>query len=756
MFSNWQRIVLAWVISATWLSGCSDFLNEKRQVPETIELSNERFACLKSLPEQMSQYLEGQVDAANIRRGFDCGKDALLYFKTKTRGTLKDAYTLEDLRNFFGKYFLKRNNVTPEFAAQLFKLKKVILGGDEKSLTKAEIEKFVNLLEIMKEHAVLLSPHFPVLMGKKTTAEWTEVNSAIEQLRSTSWVLLREVDILKSDYSFEDLKKFIVGLNEFVNSANLFSMYKSVEKNVVLIEAVKGVLIGENTGFGQMKDWEDGLKTLLHLYREGLRYHYFIRGSQLSNPKEMDLFMAFVDDGIRLVDESLPMKHGGFIPFSAIDTLLQRLGEENYLPENLSAKVLKETYKKIILRILDPRRQSDPRGLEGFEKTHLAALRQEWRSYRMHQYFLNTLPMDASSSISTEDVAKAAAQFKAEDYVTKALSQNSLEQEALMKSWVDGQQRLRSDWPVQFNAAGRMIVTVNPKSLPQSWSSLTRWNLMRGLGRAMNIGYGTNGLGEKDLIRWYDDFQKFGIELKAFDPRNGNSGARSFKEANFFTFAGNGDGLMNQQETFEYVSILFSGGLSSSNNVMNDMIEKACGLPEKDIFGNSWLNEACFKHNLISRAGIYFDNLPGLVKQLSTMKPVQIEEFYANLMGSARSSPAQGGRVETSDLRTAVMILHYTEILLMVYDRNQNGSLDEAEVKLAAPRFMQFMKSVSPVQADFMVSDFFLFLIFKGKKPTVAEYLKFQVEKTFGSLGEVSRDKILRVFKVLKEKAVKN
>ncbi|MBC7370349.1 MAG: hypothetical protein H7326_02220 [Bdellovibrionaceae bacterium] len=758
MFSKKIKTIMtaSLVFQTLWLSSCSEFLNEKKQSPETIELSNERFACLKELPEQMNQYLEGQVSAADIRSGFDCGKAALVYFKSKTKGSLNDAYTLEDIRNFFGKYFLKRNNVTPEFAAQLFKIKKVILGGDEKSLTKAEIQKFADLLDVLKDHAVLLSPHFSVLMGKKAKPEWSDVNAGIEQLRSTSWVLLREVNLVNSDYTFDDLKKFIFGLNNFINSTRPFQLYASVEQNVELIEAVKRVLIGEDTRFEQLKDWEDGLKTVLQLYREGLRYKYFIKTNPRSNPNEMEMFTTFIDAAVRLVDESLPMKRAGVIPFTAIDNLLDRLAERKFLPENSTSAVLKETYKKIILRAFDSSRHGDSRGLEGFEKSHLVALRQEWRSYRLHQYFIDTLPMlDAKLEIAPVELAAASSLFKADEYVKNALSQNSLEQEALLKTWADGQALLRSNWPLQFNAAGRLLVVSNPKEVRQTWASLTRWNLMRALARGMNIGYGMNGLAEADLVRWYNDFQNFGIELKAFDPRNGNSGARSFKEANFFTFSGNGDGIMNPQETFEYVSALFAGGISSSNTLVNDMIARGCALPDKDVFGNPWLDEACFKRNLISQAGRYFDNLPGLVRQISTMKPAQVDEFYANLMASARTSPANGGRVETADLRTAVMMLHYTEILVTVYDRNRNGSLDEAEVKLAAPRFMQFMKSVSPIQANFVVSDFFLFLVFKGKKPTISEYLWFQGQKTFGSLGEVSRDKVLRVFKVLKEEAAK-
>jgi hypothetical protein len=742
------------VTISVWLASCSDYLNEKKQEPQTLELSNERFACLKSLPERMSQYLEGGVDPRDIRNGFDCGKEALIYFKNKTKGSLQDAYTLEDMRNFFGKYFLKRNNVTPEFAAQLFKLKKVILGGDERFITKAEIQKMVELVDLLKEQAVLLSPHFPVLIGRKAAPAWSEVNGATDQLGATLWILLKEVDLVNSNYTFTDLKKFFEGLNDFINATEPFYLYEKVNESIAVIEAAKNVIIGEDPRFEGIRDWRDGLNTVLQIYREGLRYKYFIRNNPLEKAEDIDVLMSFIDDGFALVEQSLPMRRHGIISFTSMDILLDRLQDRRSLPMGLSSESLKESYKKIILRLLDPRRQGDPRGLEGFEKSHLVALKQEWMSFRLHQYFINNLPLDAHRTVDRGSIVTAAKQFNAGKYI-KVITSNSLEQEALLKSWEQGSKLLQNTNPVIFNDEGRMNVLLKPLEARQSWGSLTRWNLMRALGKAMLLGYGPTGLREQDLVRWYADFEKIGIELKAFDPRGGNSGARSFKEANFFTFSGNGDAVMNAQESFEFVSVLVAGGMSSADGIREDLVKKGCGMKENDIFGFPWLSEPCFKQTLRTEAGRYFDNLPGLVRQIAQMNPAQWDEFYNSLMSSARVSPANGRRVETADLRTAVMMLHYTETLMTVYDKNLNGTLDEDEVKLAAPRFQNFMKSVSPIKENFMVSDFFLYLVFKGQKPGIAEYLLFQAEKTVGSLGEVSRDNILKVFKVLKEEAEK-
>lgn len=750
-FSIRKTVEILLTLSVIVLTSCSDFLNEKKQEPQTIELKNPTFVCLRTLPEKINHYIEGTLASADIREGVDCAKESLIYFKNKTRGALTDAYTVEDVRNFFGKYFLKRNNVSPEFAVQLFKMKKVILGGDEKSLTKTEIQKLVDLLDLVKEDAVLLSPHFPILIGKKIHPEWEGIDVAVEKLRATLWVLLRKVDLVNSEYKIDDLKKFFEGLNQFTNSPQSFSIYQKVDKNMDLIKAAKTLVVGEGTRFDNIQDWEEALGTVLQIYKQGLRYHYFMKNEVLRDPKNLNQLIVFIEDTLQIIEESLPMRRHGEISFAMIDNLIDKV----MATSTIDSEAVNATYKKVILRLLDPRRQGDARGLNGFEKRHLVALKQEWKSYRLHQLFINQLPFDSENSIGRSELLQAISTFEAKTYIKRILSSNSLEQEALLDSWIQGVKFLESSWPVVFNTEGKVIIVNRPLTLRQTWRSLSRWNLMRSAAMALVHGYGPRLLGVDDLKRWYADFQFLGEELKVFDKRSGNSGARSFNEANLFTFSANGNAVVDSAEAFEFVSLLVSGGGISAEAIRLDMIQQGCALPELDIFEYPWLNENCFKHNLRKKIDHYFNNMPGLVAEISKLNSIEWDSFYSNLMATSRVSSAKGGKVETADLRTAIMILHYTEILMSVYDQNSSGGLDLEEVRLAAPRFLEFMKSVSPVKWELLVEDFFVYLAFKGEKPDRGGYTKYSFERLFVGLGEVSRGKILRVFKVLKDEAAK-
>jgi hypothetical protein len=762
MFSRILSMTL--VGSLLGSAACSNFLDEKRQEPQTLEMSNAKFKCLQSLPVEINKFIQGKVNESDIRSGFQCATDALLYFKTKTKGTFEDAYAMEDLRNFFGKYFLKKNNVSAAFGSELFKLKKVLVGGSEKTITKAEIQRLIDILNILKEQAVTMAPHVPTLLGQNATATWQDVDNSTDLLSLQLSELLKQVDVVKANYSFEDLKKFMDGLDDFINATETFYLTEQLGSNIPLIEAAKNILVGENAKLDNLREWEAALKTGMGLFKEALRYHYFLSGKEIAGPEQMRSLMVIANDGFQLLEESPPMQARGAISFAYIDALLDQLELKKLLPMNLSSQALKETYKKVILRILAPERRGDARGLYSLERSHVAALKHELKVFQAHQNFIDQLAFDANTSVSIEDLKKAVYSYDVKQYATQTLKSEILEQEALVAAWQEGAALMLKIPPVYFNQAGRLMIVTNPLSQRQSWSSLTKWNLMRALTRFLLLGYGSSHdpLMYKEEMRvdgleqWYADFNLIGTEMKAFDKRSKNAGTRSFMEANFFTFNGNGDTIMNFQETFDFVSFLLAGGMTSSESIRRHVLKpiNGCALPQLDAFDYPLMKEECFKNNLRQNFASYFDNLPGMVREVSAMNDTEWNEFYGNLMSASRVSDANGGIVETADLRTAVMILHYTESLMTVFDRDGSGKLNSEEIGIAAPRFYEFMKKESPSDSRWLVKEFFKYLVYKGEKPG-AGILLFPFQDTFGSLEDVGRAKILRVFKVLKDGAAK-
>lgn len=736
--------------------GCGEYLSGKKSEPEVIEFSDDKLACLKDLPHQLELFSLGQAVETDVSAGFDCMSEALRYFNKRTFGSKENAYTVEEMRRFFGKYFLKENNVSPEFAAELMKIKVAILGGSERYITKVEIDSIVDLLTVLKQELTALVPHLPLLLSnsEKKATEWETIHSATSRLRQSLHRLIDATEVSRSEYSFEDAKKAFAGLASFIKGEKTFEPYEQYSKWLPLVESGKNVLMGKRARFIDSQQWKDSLDTLIDLYEMGLKYHYSFGDFDLKTPTQVGLFARFLSQGISILENSHQLKNTGKIPVQDLDQLLNEFMP--IIAPQISSHAMMKTYRAVLIRILDPMRMQDSRGLQGLEKKHLATLQRELNIWQHQQLFVNSLYAEQGSNWSRLQEA-----YKSFDAVAvaKGLTKEPFELQAIMDSWSDFGQTLLASNPLAFNEQGRLYMLSQGQRLKQSWSSLTRANLMRTLTRFLLMGYGEHtdrqfvgraSMSKAGLIQWYDDFQELGLELKAFDPRSANSGGRSFLEANFFTFSGDGNDRMSFSETYEFISLLFSAGLSSSADVSRDMVQAGCAINGVDVFGEKLLAENCFKAQLRRSFHLYFNNLPGMVQYVNTLTPEQWDEFYRYIYVAAVTIDQKAGVIETANIRTFVTILHYIEAVMVLYDTDFNQTLSLDEVYRASPRFISFFRDITGVSSETILKEGFAYLVFKGTIPTATDLAGFQFSKAWG-VGEAQRMKIARLFGTLKD-----
>lgn len=737
--------------------GCSEYLKGEKHKPEVIEFSDARFKCLQDLPTQMKAFSIGEISQADIEGGFDCMSEALTYFNKKTFGSVEGGYTVEEIRRFFGKYFLKQNNVTPEFANDLMKIKRALVGGTVEQLKKEEIARLIEILSVVKKEAILLTPHIKILLNQthQQKAEWEQISMATEQLRRSTKKVLETTQIAKSDYSFEDAKKVLAGFAKFIKGEETFAPYEQYGEWVPVVEAVKNILLGRRANFTGLNQWMDALDSFVDVYELLLKYHYNLSDFEFNDAQKLRQISQFLNKGMKVITDSHQMRSLGYIPVQDLDILIDQVLPR--MPLNIKPASAKKVYRAILIKMLDPQRKSDTRGFIGLERKHLATLQREYNVWRLIQSFVDNLPYPESTrALSQEQLVSAYHSFETNFVIEKGLTEDPFEQQALKWGWEDYGALLQSKIPVVYNSQGQMFISLSTVKTGQTWKSLSKANLMRGLSRILMIGYGSNtekamtqaGMSKEGLSSWYDDFREFFLDIGAFDPRSGNSGGRSFQEANFFTFSGNGDETMDQAETYEFVSTLFAAGLSTSEALQTGLTQ-ICATNSKDLFGKSFLKQDCFQKEFKTRFEVYFSNMPGMTAYIKSLNEKQWSEFFAYLLATSATADQKAGLIDTANVRTMTTILHYVENLMTNYDADQNQTFSLDEVYAAAPRFMSFLKTVKPGTADAFLTEGFAYLVFKGAIPGPADLLTFQFSKK--SLPEATRMNILRIFGALKD-----
>lgn len=746
------------------IHGCGNFLNENKRDDQVIELSDEKFRCLQAWPGLIRDFSAGQAHENQIRPAFQCFQKALAYFRENTRGSMPEAYTGKDFRDFFGRYFLKQTHIPPELANGFLTFKQALFGGTNQFVTKSELLRAEAFLKPLEDHVVLIAPHVRILIGKASGAEVgeEEVDRAIEQLRSSAQGLLKQVELVRSDYSLTEFQTFLGQLGQFsVSQENSKSddTFEQISKWLPTVLAAQKVFFGERAFLRGLSEWSNAVETVIELYSFGLRYRYFMKDGLFDSPARMKSTLKAGDQLLKLLENSYQMRTFGRIPFYQIDTFIDRILEMKMIDQPLSAATVKGLYRKIVIGMLDPIRRGDSRGADALEQIHLVSLRRELNVFRLNQIFFD--------EIGTGDVSHQVLRAGLKSFDVKAaarrLTTDPLEQEALRESWGKVLGLLNQDHPVHFDENGRFRIEVSSPSWRWSWSSRARFNVMHLLTRAFMLGYGNHRnpnravVLESGLIQWYADFKEFGMDVQAFDPRAVNSGARSFREANYFTPHGDGNKQVTFEEMFEYIGLLFSAGLESSNlvRIHLDRVNHqrpSCLAEQKDIFGAALTTEICFKKELRRFFGLGFSNLPGAVHYVQGLTSEEWDDFFDALMASSKSESSPSGMLDTSDLRTAVTVLHYVEVLFITYDRNADGLLSSDEVNSAAPRFVSFLSEVSGVENTEVLAEAFSDLVFTGKKPdgwslTARTGKKF-FNWAFGGQNEemATRLNILKVF----------
>ncbi|WP_413557496.1 hypothetical protein [Bdellovibrio sp. HCB209] len=765
-FKAMLSILLASVMLTTAV-GCSDFINGRETKEEELQFANDKLVCLKDVPASLKRFSNGDAEKSEIYKSVDCLRQALQYFQKKTYGAQGNAYTVEEMRRFFSKYFLKENVVTPEFALELMKIKKALLGGSSNNLTKDEITRLVDVLAIVRDEAVDLAPHIKLLLLRtpNDAANWQQVSAGTEQLRVGLQRILEKTELSRSDYSFEDGKRALRGFKEFVKEKDTEAR---VSQWLPVVEAVKNVLMGREATLATYSQWKGSLNSLIDLYGLYLKYYYVIHNFDTSNEGKVREVTQFIGQAIDLLEGCPQITTRGMIPLEDIDNLIETILNIPQVKNvvNIRPVSVETLYRAAILRLLEPGRNGDSRGILGLEKKHIVSLRREYNVWRLVQSFVD-YQLGSSRKVDTpitrKELLSSYDQFNFGRIIRQGLSSDPYEHIALENAWKDYGDLLTSRMIV-YNKKGRIEEFNNNSELTTNWTGLTKANLMRAMSRALMLAYGkdTSEQLSKATIRpdglytWYEDFKELMFDLKAFDRRTGNTASRSFQEANFFTFSGNGDDYMNQVETYEFISLLFSAGLSSSDSIYKDMIAEGCGnslglIENRDPLGFFYMNSQCFETRFRQHFDKYFDNLPEMSKYVAHMTQEEWNEFYSTLRFLARMSTKEDeGFVEVANIRTMVTIVHYIESIMVTYDKDRNQLLSLDEVYTATPRFLPYIKKTTTVSFETLLNQGFAYLVFYGKEGNAAELAWFQAQKIW--MNEAPRMNLLRVIKFIKVK----
>ncbi len=637
------------------------------------------------------------------------------------------------------------------------------LGGTADGMSVQEIRSARKLMDVLEDALVLNRGGMRYLLFQGTVGARTKDQEKALQanIQHSIMEILKLNPTGSQKYTFSDFQLLVEQFNVYLGDARILSQFL---RWFPFSQSIKSLFVGSDPEIDNEKAWFDYVQWGLRAYAMALDFFYNIRTLSFEQPEHWDTAILWVNNIFDWIDISPAMNRRGSLSMISVNEVLKEVMRSGLFKAELDSNLVIETACRAVLNLFDGpaghRRQCFE--LESLSSQHYRYLKFEWTTWMLAQKQINR-SFAKSRVVTWGEFKNQLKVFNPGDFIS-GLKIRETEKSALVQTYAEWRQSIDRALPILWNPDNRLSVKRAALSDPIGFGGMSVANTIRSVTRFILRGYGegagtnvyTYKISQDSFVNLESDFQKIGVAVRFLDSRNGSTAKRTFKEANFLTFSGDGDDALTAQELFEVVNILLSAGHQIASQIFAQALKENCGTGQMDVaFEKPYLKEECFRKTFSDGFNKFFNSAPGLVSLRMNLAGNKIlAEMDKNLFGLSRSEFSVENLVEYSEIRTMVAVLLYAEVLRVAYDTDESLKLSEKEVVLAAPRFRQFIVEQSPVGTH-AAENIFLCLIFKQVKPGLNWRSAGCVKNSIFGYGEVMVPELVKVLALLKQDMVK-
>ncbi len=700
---------------------CNRYLDKPADDPthsdDTLTIKTDEVSCLGDSAVQLQNFFEDKDDGQQLETAIGCIQNSLKTFAVHTRGVQADRYTGQEVQHFFNRYLLKDNQISDAFRNEILKFKMAVVGGDAQGLTRAEINELVDYLSLIRDLASSVKGHMKMLSFRESADSFRgqRFDQVYSQSKKVAEILLRRSKVTDSHYQWVDLVSLIQEVDRFVgHSASL----QSIMDWLPLVGSVKVLFLGENAGLLTQTEWTSAASWVTDGYFLVLEYFYKIKPLTYRAPSEWNLVIKWAERGLKVLENSPELIKKNRLDAKAIDSVVEQVLAKNLFKTDLQASLINSFYRNAIAFLIEgqPGSRQDPSKIVGLTDSDLQIIKKEFHVWALSQKFINSSFI--ANPNQTLDSLRLAVDKYPRDAVIAEFTSDEQEATDLRRSWQDFVKLLKSSPNVIFDDKFEMQMGYFYQTKPMSYVGANMFNSIRTYIRFLFRGYsqGTaryfvDNYSTKSLLsNFVEDFYDFGKSIGFLDYRVTNPAPRTFVEANYFAFHGNGDDWLSSQEIFEELSVMVSGGQSQVKRIFNSDLMKKCYTGKYDVYKHLILNSNCFYYTFKDNVKLFMSNMPWMADEISRMSLSEYATFYNGLYTLAKMGPPSllpeykpvpEGYIEWNEVRSMTTIMHYIESIFMAYDKDQKGSLDIHEILNALPRYKALIDKKIESQSGF-------------------------------------------------------
>jgi len=623
--------------------------------------------CLSNLDGQVTAFANGEMNAEGVDAFWSCMKASITKFESVTvgDGANGDQYSPESLRTFIETYFYHTRHINDLVLADILKIKRVLVGGSEKYVTRAELLDLNQLFEELRAVTQLINPNIRVILRKDKNANDDQVRQAGTNLNQA---LLRVGGWLSRKNQSYDFQSLTTAANDIANwmqdGGKDSSNMKTLRQAAIVIPSAKSILVGGNAKAIDGADW----LPMMNAISRGL-YTYLAAANGYDSNLDAALIRSILPESaqtfIGALAQSAQNHSGKTIKMQEFTNLFTALGQTDWLPTEMTPTSIGALWTWFLKRPLGDFTAA-PAGLS---LSQIGTLQQKIGAWLT---LLNAPSTDSSPLVQ---------QFNA---------------------------MMAVGHPTTWDNQGRMLY---PNAFPGAWTADGRRHMtwpyvILGWLKDSYVGAATPTLTIDNMNLAASEIlpllQNFGWLQKT----QLSIGKRILLEADLFTLASNGDGLLDLNEGSRYIALIMSSFRSAQ--IWIDTAKKACGSNSVDCV-----------HSMAGQAN---SGVLGAMPRLQALVPswggsqmtAYIQHSEQTVLGGNET-----GTFGTGDLLQTYQLMGYVETFMELYDANHDDHIDLGEATVAfkvfGPTLGRLLSGAG--LGDQQVLEFFTFMMKYGDTP---------------------------------------
>lgn len=592
--------------------------------------------CLTEFGDNISNYFKGRLTRGEVVEFWDCTAKSIKEFQRLTAGENGGPnYTPQALRRFVFKHFYKKRQLSDDLLNSAMELKRVLLSGTNRAVTREELSLLQDFLTEMKVVTLELHPHVKVLFGSNTTpASDAEVEQAARAFQRATQRLGTWFDRFQQPYTFEHMRILLVSLKDWMkDNPQSLDVLDKMERALPALSSAKTILLSGRPELVEGHRWIELMRLVdraFHIYlefRHGFDEHLNAGLIRNSMPEAIHVFADLLDEGVAA-------RGGPGIPFAEWQTLFERIEQSKLMSSEFTAAALRPAFDWLVIRTLGGGTPS-----EEVTAAHVRNLRRQAGIWK------NIL-----------------ARVNGESYVD-------------VPEWRQFEAILNGSAPLGWDKEGRLE---HKRQGPTTWTQDNRRRMVWPFVilnwiRESYVGP-ANQMTEDQMMAAVAEILPMLQNFGWMTTTKLSIGKRLVREADLFMEISNGDSFLQLGEAVHYLGFVASGFRVAQ--LWLEEADQKCGG-----------REAVCVRNLATKAdSVALVAMPHLRQAVLSEPP----EKFAKYMRAAEETvlgKVVSGPMGTKDVLQVLQLVQYVEVFLKLYDRSNQETIDLAESMVAYQKY---------------------------------------------------------------------